>query len=56
MQDAFVPAIDNGSIKLIRGEIQEFKGQEIVLSNGNKLTDINDVFFCTGYKVRVDLN
>ena len=51
MQDAFAPAIDNGSIKLIRAEIKEFRGHEILLSNGNSLTDVNDVFFCTGYKV-----
>ena len=51
MQDAFAPAIDNGSIKLIRAEIKEFRGNEILLSNGNTLTDVDDVFFCTGYKV-----
>ncbi len=51
MHDYLLPALDNGSIRLVKGEIKEFRGAEIVLTNGNTVKDVDHVFFCTGYDV-----
>ena len=46
-----MPALGNGSVQLVRDEVREFDGRDLVLGSGRRLENLDVVFTATGYQV-----
>ena len=47
-----MPALGNGGVQLVRDEVREFDGRDLVLGSGRRLENLDVVFTATGYQVR----